>query len=90
MCLVRRQALLSLVYGVNAWRDARASITLYPVDGAPVGTLPGFVKTAAEAGNARVIKRWVNSTSRDVDSRSSENLTALHYVARGGHNECTR
>lgn len=55
-----------------------------------MGTLPGFVTTAAEAGNARVIKRWVNSTARDVDSRSNENLTALHYAARGGHNECTR
>lgn len=59
-------------------------------DGAPIGTLPGFVKAAAESGNARVVKRWVNSTSKDVDSRSDENLTALHYAARGGHNECTR
>lgn len=59
-------------------------------DGAQAGSLPAFVKTAAESGNARVIKRWVNSTSRDVDSRSQENLTALHYAARGGHNECTR
>ncbi|KAF1314178.1 Ankyrin repeat-containing domain, partial [Globisporangium splendens] len=59
-------------------------------DGAPIGTLPGFVKTAAESGNARVVKRWVNSTNRDIDSRSNENLTALHYAARGGHNECTR
>ncbi|TMW55457.1 hypothetical protein Poli38472_010339 [Pythium oligandrum] len=56
----------------------------------PLGGLPGFAKIAAESGNARVIKRWVNSTNRDVDSRSAENLTALHYAARGGHNECTR
>ncbi|DAZ95065.1 TPA: hypothetical protein N0F65_002799 [Lagenidium giganteum] len=55
-----------------------------------IGGLPGFAKTAAESGNARVIKRWVNSSNRDLDSRSSENLTALHYSARGGHNECTR
>ncbi|KAJ0401717.1 hypothetical protein ATCC90586_001510 [Pythium insidiosum] len=57
---------------------------------APAGGLPGFAQTAAESGNARVIKRWVNSTDRDVDARSLENLTALHYAARAGHNECVR
>ncbi|GLE03962.1 hypothetical protein PINS_up012873 [Pythium insidiosum] len=57
---------------------------------APAGGLPGFAQTAAESGNARVIKRWVNSTDRDVDARSHENLTALHYAARAGHNECVR
>ncbi|KAL4171857.1 hypothetical protein KRP22_007035 [Phytophthora ramorum] len=35
-------------------------------------------------------RRWVHSTDRNVDARSAENLTALHYAVRGGHNECTR
>ncbi|RLN95850.1 hypothetical protein BBJ28_00021141 [Nothophytophthora sp. Chile5] len=56
----------------------------------PTADLPGFAKAAAETGNARVVKRWVNSTDKNVDARSAENLTALHYAARGGHNECTR
>ncbi|KAI9915193.1 hypothetical protein PsorP6_006912 [Peronosclerospora sorghi] len=55
-----------------------------------VSDLPGFARHAAETGNARVIKRWVCSTNRNVDAQSSENLTALHYAVRGGHNECTR
>ncbi|KAH7472342.1 hypothetical protein PRIC1_005201 [Phytophthora ramorum] len=56
----------------------------------PIADLPGFARQAAEAGNARVVKRWVHSTDRNVDARSAENLTALHYAVRGGHNECTR
>lgn len=56
----------------------------------PVSDLPGFARQAAESGNARVVKRWVHSTDRNVDARSAENLTALHYAVRGGHNECTR
>jgi espin len=36
------------------------------------------------------VKRWVHSTNKDVDARSDENLTALHYAARGGHSECVR
>ncbi|CAH0484593.1 hypothetical protein KXD40_007656 [Peronospora effusa] len=55
-----------------------------------VSDLPVFTRHAAESGNARVIKRWVHSTDRNVDARSAENLTALHYAVRGGHNECTR
>ncbi|TYZ62796.1 hypothetical protein PybrP1_003603 [[Pythium] brassicae (nom. inval.)] len=46
-------------------------------DGAPVGTLPGFVKTAAEAGNARVVKRW-------------RRITPLHLAAVGGHALCVK
>jgi hypothetical protein len=57
---------------------------------AALGALPGFAQAAAESGNARVVKRWVGSSGRDLDARSSENLTALHYAARGGHNECVR
>lgn len=56
----------------------------------PISDLPGFARQAAESGNARVVKRWVQSTDRNVDARSAENLTALHYAVRGGHNECTR
>ncbi|KAG1701962.1 hypothetical protein DVH05_010453 [Phytophthora capsici] len=56
----------------------------------PVSDLPGFARQAAESGNARVVKRWVHSTDRNVDARSAENLSALHYAVRGGHNECTR
>ncbi|GMF19624.1 unnamed protein product [Phytophthora fragariaefolia] len=56
----------------------------------PAADLPGFARQAAEAGNARVVKRWVHSTDRNVDARSAENLTALHYAVRGGHNECVR
>lgn len=55
-----------------------------------ISDLPGFARQAAESGNARVVKRWVHSTDRNIDARSSENLTALHYAVRGGHNECTR
>ncbi|KAG6951647.1 hypothetical protein JG688_00013639 [Phytophthora aleatoria] len=58
--------------------------------GNPASDLPGFARQAAESGNARVVKRWVHSTDRNVDARSAENLTALHYAVRGGHNECTR
>ncbi|TDH71643.1 hypothetical protein CCR75_001763 [Bremia lactucae] len=55
-----------------------------------VADLPEFARQAAESGNARVVKRWVQSTDRNLDARSTENLTALHYAVRGGHNECTR
>ncbi|KAG7392437.1 Ankyrin repeat [Phytophthora boehmeriae] len=58
--------------------------------GSAPSDLPGFVRSAAESGNARVVKRWVHSTDRNVDARSAENLSALHYAVRGGHNECTR
>ncbi|KAL7690675.1 putative ankyrin repeat-containing domain-containing protein [Plasmopara halstedii] len=55
-----------------------------------ISDLPSFARQAAESGNARVVKRWVHSTDRKIDARSIENLTALHYAVRGGHNECTR
>uniref|UniRef100_A0AAV1TN38 Uncharacterized protein n=1 Tax=Peronospora matthiolae TaxID=2874970 RepID=A0AAV1TN38_9STRA len=57
---------------------------------ASTSDLPSFVRQAAEVGNARVVKRWVNSSNRYLDAASAENLTALHYAVRGGHNECTR
>ncbi|EQC34220.1 hypothetical protein SDRG_08422 [Saprolegnia diclina VS20] len=55
-----------------------------------VGALPSFAKAAAETGNARMLQRWVSSHGADINARSSENLTALHYSARGGHTECMR
>uniref|UniRef100_M4BRZ9 Uncharacterized protein n=1 Tax=Hyaloperonospora arabidopsidis (strain Emoy2) TaxID=559515 RepID=M4BRZ9_HYAAE len=57
---------------------------------ASTSDLPSFVRQAAEVGNARVVKRWINSSNRYLDAASAENLTALHYAVRGGHNECTR
>ncbi|CAI5738225.1 unnamed protein product [Hyaloperonospora brassicae] len=56
----------------------------------PTADLPSFVRHAAETGNARVVKRWIHSPNRYVDAASAENLTALHYAVRSGHNECTR
>lgn len=38
----------------------------------------------------RLLQRWINSTNKDINARSDENLTALHYTARGGHSDCLR
>ncbi len=55
-----------------------------------VGSLPSFAKNAADTGNIRMLQRWVSSHAPDINARSKENLTALHYASRGGHTECMR
>lgn len=52
--------------------------------------LPLFAKQAAEHGNLRIVKRWVQSLQRDIDAKSDENLTALHYSSRAGHPDVVR
>ncbi|RHY89155.1 hypothetical protein DYB35_011935 [Aphanomyces astaci] len=59
------------------------------IDTSP-GALPSFAKAAAETGNGRMLQRWASSHGPDINSRSADNLTALHYAARGGHTECMR
>ncbi|KAF0739141.1 hypothetical protein AaE_008822 [Aphanomyces astaci] len=59
------------------------------IDTSP-GALPSFAKAAAETGNGRMLQRWASSHGPDINSRSPDNLTALHYAARGGHTECMR
>ena len=52
-----------------------------------VGKLPTFAKTAAETGNARMMRRFIGADARDVNARSNENMTALHYASREGQTE---
>ena len=72
----------------KAFRKKRVEATTGHQDA--LGALPSFAKTAAETGNGRMLQRWVNSNGVDIDARSNENLSALHYAARGGHSECMR
>ncbi|KAG9412842.1 Ankyrin repeat [Aphanomyces cochlioides] len=73
----------------KAFRSKRVENTSSNVDYAP-GALPSFAKAAAETGNTRMLQRWVSSHGPDINARSAENMTALHYAARGGHTECMR
>ncbi|KAF0695494.1 Aste57867_13687 [Aphanomyces stellatus] len=73
----------------KAFRSKRPETTSANTDLSP-GALPSFAKAAAETGNGRMLQRWVSSHGPDINARSSENLTALHYAARGGHTECMR
>lgn len=46
-----------------------------------------FLKTAAETGNTRIIRRYIHSTAPDLNARDADNLTLLHVSARNGHSD---
>jgi len=58
---------------------------------APKGPLPPELLEAAAAGQAGAIRRWLGSSTCDVDAKQQQSgQTALHAAAGGGHGEVVR